>query len=565
MNQFRLHLWREWREHRLALLVLFLVLPLLGWGFARVAPRAVLGDPLVQSGAALSFVVVLLVATGGELLGTERRGPGLQWLERLPSGLNTAFLAKLLFLAITTTVAAWYGLNVARSFALLRGVQPRTFRWEPFFFTAGVSLVVWTFACSVWALRGGVSVFAALLVVGAVGHPLIDLELKGYSLSASQLEAFTWLSAVGGLSGAWLGFVRGGRLSRPPRWSALLGIAPVVPLLLATWSWASQRLQERDVLDPVADNFMGECEAVSEDGRYALMIGRHHLSGWGEEAMPNHALRVDLRHGTWELLGRFQRCQRLSREGEHGLFRTSAIALFFADRTAQVFELETGVLRPHVAEVRGEPAWYALGLGQYVKASRRDEAVVRDPFRGRDYPLTSLRFRRDSGSEILVRPGRWLCRRSVGESWVLYDPDSQRVDSLGWGLETRLLALLRDGRVLIERKMDVSLVEPEAGTSRAVEVTPSRQYIHENAGVRRQPNRGAPDLLAPGPVVLRTDTGWYVLDEDLARLRFVGGGGGSRFVRCLDERSVITSHMGNLYRLDLESGENRWLFPLHTN
>ncbi|MEQ1894374.1 MAG: hypothetical protein ABL998_17680, partial [Planctomycetota bacterium] len=94
MTQFQLYLWREWREHRSALLALALVLPLatalLSWPLA----RGQIADPLFQGAVAAGFALVMLVVVGGELLAAERRGKVHGWLERLPGGLDGAFRAK---------------------------------------------------------------------------------------------------------------------------------------------------------------------------------------------------------------------------------------------------------------------------------------------------------------------------------------------------------------------------------------------------------------------------------------------------------------------------------------
>jgi hypothetical protein len=121
VSTFRLHLWREWREHRATLLFLTLALPLLSGLAALRLPRRFVGDPWMACAMIAVFVVVFLAAVGGELLGRERRGPGLRWLERLPGGLGQAFAAKLSLHLVTSVIAGLLGFAAAQGLAWLRG------------------------------------------------------------------------------------------------------------------------------------------------------------------------------------------------------------------------------------------------------------------------------------------------------------------------------------------------------------------------------------------------------------------------------------------------------------
>jgi hypothetical protein len=240
-------------------------------------------------------VVIVLVAVGGELLGVERRGPGLRWLERLPSGLSTAFLAKLLFLLLTTTLAALYGFGLARSVAFFRGAESRALRWEPYSFVAGVALVLWTFACSAWALRGGVAIFAAVLVLGVVGYPAWVLVSEGYQLGASEVISALALLVLGGLASAALGFLRGGRFGHGTAPATMFGLTPAVLLLLTTSSWTSIHLAEREAFEPLGKDFGLVDQLITSDGalRFRPRPPRFRPE-LGSESMPEYTLRIDL-------------------------------------------------------------------------------------------------------------------------------------------------------------------------------------------------------------------------------------------------------------------------------
>ncbi len=111
MRQLRTLLWKEWRDHRAALIAIAIALPvLLGlalWGF---------GDRLIQDHwrteptvMLLPFVALLVViAVGSELVAGEARRETLGFLLRIPSGLLKPLLAKLLFYVLAMAgMIAW--------------------------------------------------------------------------------------------------------------------------------------------------------------------------------------------------------------------------------------------------------------------------------------------------------------------------------------------------------------------------------------------------------------------------------------------------------------------------
>ncbi|MSR63806.1 MAG: hypothetical protein EXS08_15380 [Planctomycetes bacterium] len=560
MNTFRMQLWREWREHRVALLMLLTVLPLLGWLAAWVPPRAVLADPLVQSGAALTFVVVLLVATGGELLGIDRRGPGLRWLERLPSGLNSAFLAKLLFLALTTTVVAVYGLGVERSLALLRGVEPKTIPWEPFSFVAGVTLVAWTFACSAWALRGGLSLLAAALVLAVIGFPVWRVIDAGYTPTTAELATLLALLLPSALLGAWLAFVRGARRGGGTLGSALFGLAPATAVLALGAGWSEMRLAEHEAFDPYAPGFVSSTVMVTGDGGAVFLLGRNQVRGWKLSTMPEYALRVDLELGSFETLGRFVKQFRRYREDEHGLFDLDELVLVVEGREQPlVFDAEHGKPRAWDAKKKDLGDWGWKGLGLSVYDPVRHQSVIRDPFRGRDFLAQRLGEVTYDG-QLLVRPNRWLYAPSVA-SWYWFDPETNERTPTGWPEHSRPLALFADGRILLKNgERGLEVIEPERGLVRELD-TPDVQLEHIGERMPSSVRQGPGDDGDP-IVLLTSDHAWLVLDADATTVRRLPVPGDLQLLRFLGPDAALVKEWNHhrFSRLDLVSGALTPLF-----
>lgn len=564
MNVFRWHLWREWREHRITLLMLFLILPVLGLGIARVPPKAVLGDPLIQSGAALTFVVVLLVAVGGELLGLDRRGPGLRWLERLPSGLPQAFQAKLAFLGITTTVAAVYGLGVARSIALLRGVEPWSVHWEPLSFIAGVSLVLWTFACSAWALRGGVSILAATSVLALVGYPAWRVLSEGYSLSVAEVSTGGVALVTGALVSATLAFLRGGRLGGGTGRATLLGLAPVVPLLALSTVWSLDRLEQRERIDPLAPEFAIHSAWVSEDGRTALVGCYMWNEGW-RDRVPNHVLRVDLASGDWERIGgRNARFEEFGAEVEKGPAAPDtsvwvggdeepAEARVFSASRAEPIALEEVAARPNGWVTR--PA----GLGWLVlRGPFRPLPVLFDPYHRVSVPLKDLDL---SSEKVFLGPERWLVLRDL--TWFDCAPGERELVPAAWMSDVLEPGpMLPDGRMFGLTRGSGSIGYCLIDPSKREVVPLGRAGENLSHPLLRTAYLDHRSVFLPGEhVLLDTADGRFLFDETSLSLRPVLGETWEACVRSFPDGTVIlVDEKGRLVRQDLVTNAREILF-----
>jgi hypothetical protein len=475
MNTFRCYLWREWREHRFALLALTVVLPaataLLSWPLA----RGQVADPLFQGAVAAGFALVMLVVVGGELLAAERRGKVHGWLERLPGGLDAAFRAKIVFFAATLVVATLAGFGTAELAALARGAVVGT--GDPLLvWSAVVAVGVWTFAAATWTQRGGLAVLGAVLVLSALLFPVWRIVTLGYSPHQAEVIVFACWLVPSALVGAALGYVRGTSLGRGSFTPALLCLAPALPLLGLTFGWSEWRLAQRAHFEPEAANFELASTHLSRDGRFALTIGSHRLPRWN--GVPLHAVRIDLVEGLWEPLGEVLYTLELTREGLDGMPEKDQVCLVFQGEATRCFSLADGTLKGWESRTRdfdGRP----VGLG--ARCVKRGEWYFRDPFRGQSYftdELPEVIRKR----QILIRPGRWLVwKEELGWHW--FDPDTKELEAVNWTPEARPLVVLKDGGVLIRDADGLRLEHPERGEVRQIDthgIDPEQLYENWN-------------------------------------------------------------------------------------
>jgi len=566
VNVFALQLWREWREHRFALLSLALVLPFATWLLALPFSRVLVNDPLFHSAAALGFAVVLLIAVGGELLGAERRGNGLRWLERLPAGLASAFRAKLAFFLLTTIAATVLGYGSGWLVGFLRPSVFASTRVVPglsMLVLVSVVLGLWTFSVSAWALRGGLSLLAAALILAVVGYPLWRVKDAGYQPEWVELALLIALLAPAALLGAWLGFVRGARHGHGPARSALYGLAPVAPVLLVTASWSAVRLDERLVFDPLREDFALVGQMITSDGHYAIGYGLCFLERWDPEKLPRHALRIDLRTGVAETLGEYVSFRTRDVEGAHGLPRVDEFVLEVEGREAPlVFAAGDGAPRDWDAR-KPELGWYSQGLGAYLEPPGKS-AVIRDPFRERDYPVSELgpQLRH----QLWVRPGRWLCETNHF-TWDWFDPDTKEESATDWAPGVQPLVLLSDGRILLsDHEHGLRVLDPERGLSRPLDCDgivgsdfdPNWSGLHVPTSARDM------EADTDGPIVLCTmGEEWLVVDPDLTQVRRLTRPRTLEFRRRVGADAAVVKNWNNggLSRLDLATGALTRLWP----
>lgn len=456
MSPFRLYLWREWREHRFALLALVFVLPLvtalLCWPLARGQVR----EPYFHAVVAGGFALAVLAVVGGELLGGERRGKVHGWLERLPAGLEAAFRAKLVFFVATTAAATAAGFATAAGVAHLRDAAPRTFE-TGLVWALVAALGAWAFAASAWTQRGGLAVMAAALVLCLVGYPVWSVVTLGYTPRVSEwLVLGVWL-VPSAILGAALGYVRGTRRGRGPGWAALLGLVPALPLGVGTCLWSAERLAERERFEPTAQDFELYAGSVSRDGRYLLGVGEHRVPRWGE--LPSRVVRVDLASGAIERLGDFTGLPTLAYEQADGMPETEDVLIRQADREPLLFSLADGSLRNGPRKAH-DVVWQPMGLGARLYTG--SGYVFRGPGCEGSYKLP-----KDLGPRVMIRPGRWLADSDV---WHWFDPETGAHEPVGWGAEAEPLVVLPDGGILVREEDELRLEHPERGLVKTVDL-----------------------------------------------------------------------------------------------
>ena len=556
MSVLALHLWREWREHRFALVSLAVALPLGTWILSTALSRAFLGDTVFQLAVAFGFAVVLLVVVGGELLGAERRGPGLRWLERLPSGLATAFRAKLALLLVGLVSTTAYGYAVAWLVGRLRharALEPRGIE--------SLALVVlvfglWTFSASVWAVRGGLAVIAAALLLAAIGFPVARVIDATYQPTTLEFAAFVGLLVACAGSGAWLAFVRGARLGRGAPACAALALAPALVAFAMTTTWAAMRMAERETFDPLHATMSIASSTISDDGRVAFVVGRSELGRW--QSLPHYSLRVDLEHGTAEQLGEFRSQVPRFRGDQHAL----SLLCEFMMQGFLVSGVDIGEPLPFESGDRLVGAPHRRGLGSVVRGA---PTLIHDPFRGRDYPesrfndwLSSVR--------LLVRPGRWLVGDSNGR-WQWFDPDTDESTPADWPAGSCPLVVFGDGRILLKNpEQGLQVIHPELGLSTTLDTQGVPvEDIYANPFGSRFPREPRNELDDAGTIILITsEQAWLVIDAEATSVRRLPVPESVMFLRRVGSDAAIVCAEERLARLDLVTGEMKTLWPLRS-
>ena len=530
-------------------------------------PRGTVGSPVFRAAVALTFAIVFLVAVGGELLGIDRRNGGLRWLERLPSGLGSAFGAKLAFFALGVVALAALGFASSWLVALFRHAEnSEAWRERDTWLLVVPALVlgVWTFAMASWTLRGGLALLAALLVLGGIGFPIWRVIDAGYSPRTSELQTLVAVLVSGAILGAWLAFVRGSRHGRGLAVSALVCIAPAGVAGTAATGWSLMRLAERKVFDPLATNFEISGPEVTADGHFAFAWGQNVPPRWNRNALPHHALRIDLERGTCERLGSLEHSFHYFREDEHGLLENDVLVIVGADQAPRCFRMSDGESVAFDAQRKEGRAWHPKGLGQYRFDLSTRRVVIRDPFRQRDYTLGELGDAATKGS-LRVRPGRWLYSPSAA-GWYWFEPDTREKTPVDWPAQSNPLVLLPDGRILLANADEgLQWIHPETGEKVLVDTRGAdASQITENWNGLHVPNSDDPGEIWAGSIVLETaKDGWLVLEDGATSVRRLAVPKSARFLRRVGpDRAIVQDWNGQgLYNLDLMSGVRTALWP----
>jgi hypothetical protein len=561
VKTLRLHLWREWREHRSTLLFLALALPSLSVLAALRLPRRFAGDPWMACGLLGTFVVVALVAVGGELLGRERRGSGLRWLERLPGGLGLAFAAKLGLHLVTSAVAGLVGVACAQTLAWLRGRSDFLWTNELEVTLPLVAILsAWTFACSAWALRSGTAILAAVLVLGLGGYPVWHVLAEGYRPGVVELSVGTGLAVLAGLVSAALAFLLGSRRGASAGRATALGLLPMLPLVAMGGSWSLDRLEQRERLEPAAGDLRLCYTWATEDGKTAFVAGLHRDKSW--ELMPVHVLRVDLVTGEWSsVVSDLESHLVLSSPREDGLMHPSALVLNACDPPQElVFSLlDGGTIKRH----KDRTSWHPVGLGQWQWTPGSDEGRYNDPFRMRAYPEDEIeRSIEMRWPELFICPGRWLLE-SEG-NWHLFDPDTHVKEPLDLPRHAELLALMPDGRALfLHFEKGLVCLDPRTGIQKEIGMLnlAANEHAFRTPGLQQEfpMSPDGPVVLSEGPL---SGSGWYVLDPETLSLRVIQAHSAYEWpVASFPNGRMLVRIDDTLVEIDLCTGARRTIFP----
>jgi hypothetical protein len=425
VNTLRFYLWKEWREHRLALLAVALISATMMCGFARFfAQQRILQDPMFPGVSCVVVVLIALLAVGGELL-AERHADGLTWLRRLPAGLPTPFWAKLAFHGATTLAAGFFGLALAFAAAWMRGAAQEgpdaNLALAVLFLIALFAL--WTFASSSWSSRSALALFSAAFVLAGLGSPVWYLTSRGYQPDSWELTAGALLLLAGALPSAWLGFVTAGRFGRGSRLGSGLGVAAAVVSFAPFWAWGLFQLHQRDRMDPQLEDFQVLSAGVTSDGRTAFVEARVWSERWEVEALPHAVLRVDLSSGEFESLGRGKVTQYWMASPDCHPYRVIELR---SERGVTWLDADSGRAVPE--DVRVSPLHRCPNLRGWIGPVRQTDRIT-DSITGKTVRPSELDLPSDAW--ILTNRGAWFVVCESGSAFTL-DPDSNRLERAEW-------------------------------------------------------------------------------------------------------------------------------------
>ena len=492
------YLWKEWREFRSIAIGILVAVPLLLGICGAVLPARIFevedhSRAIAMTGALGALLMTLFALTTDLFAGEVRRGR-VSFLERMPQGLRTAFVAKSIIYFAATSAAFVYGFMVASWITELcggRGLALGEFifheRWAGL---AGHGVFI-----RIEALLIGLIVLAALPAACMSPRGVLTLPLTALLLGACAVAVVAVHGPAAGLLkatlmnpwtrggiaaclliGAYLAFVRGRRWSGGELRVFRLGLVgfmlavlpPLVPAAKAALAMRGYLGGETHI----ASAHIGADFRAIYVGRYIRYDGR--LMG----AMG--ARRIDLETGEVTsvdalVIGTLER-----QPGAHSHLMTEAGAL--DTRTGEVGPPTEHDLR-HLSPLRdpeGRRVWVSgnsimlEGAGEVCKVEgywsprlvdhgiRATRKLVFDCTRMR---MCELRDRRLLNATIRVRRGQWLVRISRKKGWELYDPDSESF-AAPKGLEEKdsVSAIHDDGRLFVMRAGgEFDLLDPETG------------------------------------------------------------------------------------------------------
>lgn len=460
MNVFRLYVWKEWREQRAGLAFLLAIVPAL-FGLLAYAWDAAQAEAFLRSGLTVATgALIALLVVGTDLVPSELRRGRVRFLERVPTGLSGAFLAKLAFFVATTTLLAFYSGIVASALHTLRfgagagvAVDPMDERYV----LPAIAIATWTFAVSSWVPHGALAVPTAVIAAGVLCSPAwyFFRESSPIVPTIAEVRAFCVVSALGAAASAWASFALGLRRGGGPAAAAKVGALVAVLALSPAWAWCAWRLHRASTIDPKDPRTYVLDARMDASGERVLLLleqSRNLLREDGTRlGRAWFGVTVDAKGRGWSSLGNL---------GGPGM----------SDWPAPLRGCPP-------AEELGLPStisttrWAGLGLEVRQRTAEMDcvDAWF-DPFRCKVYRADEL-FPDGGFRFVWIRRGEWIVSRSRGALCELFDPDTRSstpLFELVHGMFPPLLVV--DGRALVADHGRVVLFSPEERRSTEIEL-----------------------------------------------------------------------------------------------
>ncbi len=308
-------IWKEWRDHRGGIVAFALMAPALIALAIATIPGEWARNGLVPTYAGFAGFAIAALSFGADLVPGELRRGRLGFLARLPGDLWSAFVAKLVFFAVTLfSFAVWTYLCTSLASALFRDgpwfpeIPDKDLHPNGWILLAAAS---WMFAVSCWLPRGTLAFPAMVLSVAAFCAPVVGAFVmnRGMPLHAVELEWMLGWLALAGVLVAACSFIGGLRHGAPVRRRLLWCVGSAVLAFAPVWGWAGLRVAWFRHLDPGERTFRISACALGSGGRFAFVNGfhecreTHQQNVFGQPFSTSHALVIDLETGAWRRAG----------------------------------------------------------------------------------------------------------------------------------------------------------------------------------------------------------------------------------------------------------------------
>ena len=121
MKTLSIYLWKEWRDHRSVLIGMLVAVPLLMAVAGLTLPSRAFEEGGLAGFTALGCLAIYVFSLSTDLVPGEVRRGTLSLLRRLPAGLHTAFLAKLVLFCAGGVAFLVYGYLAGGATSVLAG------------------------------------------------------------------------------------------------------------------------------------------------------------------------------------------------------------------------------------------------------------------------------------------------------------------------------------------------------------------------------------------------------------------------------------------------------------